>query len=336
MILNIEINLCECLGSSAVVQNIWLPKQESYFDQVFGEEGAFGEYQVLEFDGISVAVKIVPASETKEVLSEYDTLTAASECRYIVDLLGCVGASSVYFFIEQMSGNCHEYYKQLLTIRKSVSEEEVQCIAFSIASALKFLKDCEIMHRDVKPANILISDKGIVKLSDFGISRVLDRGCSNYTEIATKSYLPPERCRLVYELNNRDVPEQLVYEFTSDVWCFGVSLVEIANMCHPYYPESTENNATDWNRQLYFKLSQSGPELNGNNWSIEFKKLVEDCVRPDPTERPAYDQILSDYHFLSVIPRGGNDSGAFTSDQIARKVTLIRERQKEKIENLPP
>lgn len=321
-------------GSTAVVQKIVLPVEKTDFDQAFNGNAQFGNFpQDRQF--IRVAVKIVPSSETKEVLSEYEALTLASKCLYVVNLLGCVGAGSVYFFIENMSGNCHDYYKQLAKMGKKVSEAEVNCIAYSITSALQYLKSHEIMHRDVKPANILIDEKGSVKLSDFGISRVLDRGCSNYTEIATKSYLPPERCRLYYELQDRLVPEQLVYHYTSDVWCLGVTLVELAQMIHPYYPELEHTSGTDWNRQLYFKLAERGPELTGDQWSDSLKTLIADCVRPDPTLRPSYDELLDQYQFLS-IESTGCFSGAFTCATIAENLKLIEEQRQNYYASLPP
>ena len=323
---------CVLIGSSAVVQRVVLPISEVVFNKAFIGSACFGEFDVAESEKVTVAVKIVPAAETAGVLREFEVLSVARECKYIVKLLGCVGASSVYFFMEYMLTNCNDYYKNLSKIGTPISEEEVRCIAFSVTSALQFLQEKnEIMHRDVKPANILLHSNGSVKLSDFGISRVLDKGCSNYTEIATKSYLPPERCRLFYEMQNQEVPEVLVYEYSSDVWCLGVTLIEVAQMFHPYYieDENSIENQTDWNRQLYIRLSEKGPVLNGDQWTKDFRDFVRDCVRPLPSDRPSYESLLLNYNFLNVAQR------PLDGKQISRNIVQIQQSRSRRLNNLP-
>ncbi|CAF0996017.1 unnamed protein product [Adineta steineri] len=96
----------------------------------------------------------------------------------------------------------------------------VQRCAYNVVRALDFLKSKNIVHRDVKPANILIKKDGEIKLCDFGI-------CGNLTDtqldfdgiVGTKMYLPPK-------------PEKCAIQ--GDMWALGISLIEIINGKHPF------------------------------------------------------------------------------------------------------
>uniref|UniRef100_A0A0D3IE25 non-specific serine/threonine protein kinase n=1 Tax=Emiliania huxleyi (strain CCMP1516) TaxID=280463 RepID=A0A0D3IE25_EMIH1 len=92
-----------------------------------------------------------------------------------------------------------------------------------MALALQYLHSKRILHRDLKTANVFLTALGIVKLGDFGVSRVL----SATTELAktfvgTPYYLSPEL------LNNSP------YGHASDVWALGVIFYEMCTLAHPY------------------------------------------------------------------------------------------------------
>lgn len=79
------------------------------------------------------------------------------------------------------------------------------------------------LHRDIKPGNILINSKGLVKLTDFGISRSVENA-SGFSEtfVGTKSYMSPERF-----LGKE-------YSFDSDLWSLGLVIYELATGVFPY------------------------------------------------------------------------------------------------------
>ncbi|KAI6240242.1 hypothetical protein M3Y99_00481800 [Aphelenchoides fujianensis] len=97
-----------------------------------------------------------------------------------------------------------------------ISEPRVGRIAVAVLKGLTYLKEkLQILHRDVKPSNILVNSCGEIKLCDFGVSCTLIDSTAN-SFVGTRSYMAPERLIGVR------------YNVQSDIWSFGLSLVEMA------------------------------------------------------------------------------------------------------------
>jgi mitogen-activated protein kinase kinase 4 len=97
---------------------------------------------------------------------------------------------------------------------------------FQTLSALHFLKEqLEIIHRDVKPSNILLDRRGNAKLCDFGISGKLVNSIAKTRDAGCEPYMAPER---IDPKRSRD------YDVRSDVWSLGITLMELATGKFPY------------------------------------------------------------------------------------------------------
>ena len=95
-------------------------------------------------------------------------------------------------------------------------EHEIWSIFVQIAAAVKYIHSKRIIHRDLKPPNVLLNNKGFVKLADFGLSRLnLEAGGQAQTVCGTPYYMSPER-----------IIEQ-PYTFASDIWSLGCILYEV-------------------------------------------------------------------------------------------------------------
>lgn len=122
----------------------------------------------------------------KQITTEIDILTKASSS-YIIEFFGAFhNQASVYICLEYMdAGSLENLYRR----HHGIPEEVLAAIAYSVVMGMRFLyRELRIMHRDVKPSNILLNSKGEVKLCDFGISGYLVRSLAR-THIGSMCYM---------------------------------------------------------------------------------------------------------------------------------------------------
>ncbi|WVF68001.1 hypothetical protein IAT40_002763 [Kwoniella sp. CBS 6097] len=162
-----------------------------------------------------------------------------------------------------------------------VPEDVLRRITAAMIRGLKFLKDeLQIMHRDVKPTNVLINKKGEVKLCDFGVSGQLEKSLAK-TNIGCQSYMAPER------IKSETANQNPTYTVSSDVWSVGLSIVELAKGCYPYPPETYSNVFA----QLQAIVNGAAPTLP-KGYSDDANDFVAKCLEKDPNRRPTYAQLL--------------------------------------------
>jgi fused-like protein len=112
----------------------------------------------------------------------------------------------------------------LLEDDQSLPEEQVQVIACQLVSALHYLHSHRILHRDMKPQNILLCKDNRVKLCDFGFARAMSTETMVLTSIkGTPLYMSPE------------LVEDRPYDHNSDLWALGCILYEIFTGTPPFY-----------------------------------------------------------------------------------------------------
>jgi tetratricopeptide (TPR) repeat protein len=107
--------------------------------------------------------------------------------------------------------------------RRPLSPRRVAEIARDICDALAYAHAQGVIHRDVKPGNIIVADRGHAKLMDFGISKVLEVGAEGQTEAkGTPQYMPPEQI-LGHEVDGR-----------TDLYALGITMFEAVTSQRPF------------------------------------------------------------------------------------------------------
>lgn len=156
---------------------------------------------------------------------------------YIIDFYGAFfQEGAVYICIEFMDGgSIDKIYGD------GIPENILRKITYATTQGLKTLKDDHnIIHRDVKPTNILVNTRGQVKICDFGVSGNLVASIAK-TNIGCQSYMAPERISGGGISQAGANPGGGTYSVQSDIWSLGLSIIECALGRYPYPPETYNN-----------------------------------------------------------------------------------------------
>ncbi|KAJ3036420.1 MAP kinase kinase Wis1 [Rhizophlyctis rosea] len=188
---------------------------------------------------------------------------------------------------------------------EGVPEPVLGKITLAMTKGLKFLKDeLSIIHRDVKPTNVLVNQKGEVKLCDFGVSGKLVQSLAK-TNIGCQIYMPPER------ITHGD---QGTYTVQSDIWSLGLSIVELALGRYPYQATKFDSLFA----QLNAIVSGEPPELPADRYSQECRDFVAKCLNKSPKERPTYAELLA-MPWLQKYETEEVDMAGWAREAIAQK-----------------
>src|SRR5262249_938553 len=129
-----------------------------------------------------------------------------------------------YIVMELIEG---ESFDQLISRREDVSTMSKLNYALQACRAFDYAHKRGIVHRDIKPGNVMLNKEGVVKVVDFGIARVLDTSKTQAGMlIGTFAYMSPEQ----YQGEHADE--------RSDIWSFGVLLYEFFYYRRPFGGEN--------------------------------------------------------------------------------------------------
>ena len=134
---------------------------------------------------------------------------------------------------------------QEITERKKTknyfNEEEIWKVFIQLLKGLKSLHDLNILHRDIKSANVFLFDGGICKLGDLNVSKIAKKGVG-YTQTGTPYYASPE------------VWDEKRYDSKSDVWSLGCVIYEMITFRPPFQAKSMDELYKRIMRGIYPKI----------------------------------------------------------------------------------
>ena len=129
---------------------------------------------------------------------------------------------------------CSDNLESMITEMKSKKEnfpiEKVRDYSKQILTGLKEIHEKQIVHRDLKPENVLVNDEGVIKICDFGSSKILDPEGKNTPYIVSRYYRAPE---LILGVSH--------YSEKIDIWATGCIIAELL-MLKPLFPGKTEGS----------------------------------------------------------------------------------------------
>ncbi|XP_025086542.1 dual specificity mitogen-activated protein kinase kinase 4-like isoform X2 [Pomacea canaliculata] len=226
----------------------------------------------------------VEEREQKQLLMDLDVVMRSNNCPYIVQFYGALfKEGDCWICMELMDTSLDKFYKFVYGhLQSSIPENILGKITVATLKALNYLKEhLKIIHRDVKPSNILLDRKGAIKLCDFGISGHLVDSIAKSRDAGCRPYMAPERIDPRASSHGYDV--------RSDVWSLGITLMELATGRFPY---------PKW-KSVFDQLQQvvqgCAPRLpHDKTFSDEFVNFINKCLTKDEKQRPKYNKLLDD------------------------------------------
>ncbi|CAD5122527.1 DgyrCDS10946 [Dimorphilus gyrociliatus] len=272
--------------------------------EVFGKGASGIVYRALHIlSGCEMAVKTIALDATQDeqrrIIAELEILYKCNS----PNIIGFYGA----FFVENRISICTEYMNGCSLDRYGQIEESILGpVAVSIIEGISYLSGLKIMHRDVKPSNILVNTKGEIKLCDFGVSTQLVNSIAQ-TYIGSNGYMAPER------INAQG------YDIKSEVWSIGVSVFEMALGKFPYhlvFPVPKEE--IKLMELLTFIVTKPPPLrlLRAKKCSNELIDFIAVCLQKQPENRPCPNN-LKNHCFLEKYL---NFSPGFVADWVTSKM----------------
>ncbi|XP_073763973.1 uncharacterized protein isoform X2 [Danio rerio] len=208
----------------------------------------------------------------QEVRKEVEMLKTLSH-GYIISYVESFEDEETGFFyivMEYCAGG--DLSKRMKTQKYFFEEEQILDWLVQICLALQYIHEKKVLHRDIKPQNLFLTEEGYINIGDFGCSKVLDRA-EAYAQsvVGADLYVSPE----VYEKK---------YNSKSDIWSLGWLLHDLCML------DIWEDIKT---RRLNHALSMKGtiPHIS-ESYSKELRELISQMLSCDPKDRPSAEEIL--------------------------------------------
>ncbi|CCF58142.1 hypothetical protein KAFR_0D04950 [Kazachstania africana CBS 2517] len=210
--------------------------------------------------------------EVEDVQKEIQFLASLKQLPNITRYYGSyLKNTSLWIIMEYCGGGS---LRSLLRPGK-IDEKYIGVIMREILIALKYIHKDNVIHRDIKAANVLINNDGSIKLCDFGVAAQLNQTKSRRQTMAgTPYWMAPEV-----------IMEGVYYDTKADIWSTGITAYEVTTGNPPYCDVEAL-------RAMQLIAKSKPPRLEGRNYSALIKEFIATCLDEDPSERPTADELL--------------------------------------------
>lgn len=172
-----------------------------------------------------------------------------------------------YIVMELIKGKT---LKQIIVERGTISNEDTVDYSIQIAEALRAAHKNNIIHRDIKPQNIMITDEGMAKVTDFGIARISTAATITYTSsiLGTVHYISPEQAKGKF------------INYKSDIYSLGIVMYEMVTGKVPFDAENSVGIALK-----HIQDDVIEPKAINPNVSDKLNEIILKCLEKNPDDR---------------------------------------------------
>lgn len=278
---------------------------------LLGEGGMSQVFRAVDMNlGREVALKILHQSLSRDsaltAMFEREAKLTASIIHPNVVKVYTVGNDLGYFFIAMELVNATSL-EELIGNKGALAESEVLAIALDVARGLKAAHGEDLIHRDIKPGNMLVTGEGTTKLVDFGLA-VQQGGQDESEELwATPFYVPPEKLD-----GDPDT-------FQGDLYSLGATLYHALAGKPPFEANTSSMEELKEIKKRVVDLKSTAPGL-----SRQTVRLVERMMAYAPADRyPSYDEVIAQIEEVQKRQFGIHSGGRVRSGNQRNRRILI-------------
>ncbi len=224
----------------------------------------------------------------QSVQQETSLMRLVSHSNYIVKYYGSYfsrKSNTLWLILEYCSAG--SAIDLMLSMDRTFSEVEVATLMEMVLKGLIIIHRKKLIHRDIKGANILLSEDGYAKLGDFGVGVQLSSENSRESKKGSPYWMSPQ------------VASNQKYDCKTDIWSLGITCLELIEGEPPFSELKPKS--------IMEKMSKNPPKLDEfidfNEHTDEFKSFIGHCLEVDPSKRFTAEQLLK-HEFITTFSKG--------------------------------
>ena len=284
--------------------------------EIVGQVGTGGMSDVYKAKdhtlGRYVAIKVLKSefSEDTNFVSKFRTeaqSAAVLEHPNIVNIYDVGSENGIHYIVmEYVEGITLKTY---IAKKGQLTYKEALSIAIQVGRGIQAAHAKNIVHRDIKPQNIIISTDGKVKVTDFGIARAVSENTIHSDVMGSVHYASPEQARNGY-VSSR-----------SDIYSLGIVMYEMVTGRVPFDGDSTVAVAIQ-----HLQDEMDPPSKYAPNLPISLEKIIQKCTQKSPDRRyDSMESLLIDLRkallnpnedFVTLVPFSQDKTRVLTDDEV--------------------
>ncbi|KAL9338994.1 hypothetical protein Peur_068009 [Populus x canadensis] len=249
-------------------------------------KGSSGIVQLVQHKWTSqfFALKVIQMNieePARKAIAQELKINQSSQCPYVVmSYQSFYDNGAISIILEYMDGgSLADFLKSV----KTIPEPYLAAICKQVLKGLLYLHhEKHIIHRDLKPSNLLVNHRGEVKITDFGVSAIMQSTSGQANSfVGTYNYMSPERI------------SGGKYGYKSDIWSLGLVLLECATGQFPFSPPELDEGWTNVYELMEAIVDHPPPSASSDHFSPEFCSFISACVQKDPKDRQSAHELMA-------------------------------------------